>query len=118
MEWWTPQQAGIVGAVLGGGVGGILIGAIGGGVCGPLAAMGKARAFVQIYWLLCAVLGLAILSTGLTAAALGQPFHVWFWLLNCGLLVLVLSIVLGTVFRRVYAQHERRRLAAEEFRRA
>ena len=118
MEWWSPQQAGIVGAVLGGVVGGVLVGAIGGGVCAPLAAKGRARAFVQSYAVFCAAVGLAILLAGLVAAMVDQPFHVWFWLFQPGLIVLLLSIGSVVLFRRAYAQHERRRLAAEEFRRA
>lgn len=118
MEWWSPQEAGLIGAILGGVVGGVMVGAIGGGVCGPLAAKGKARAFVQSYTMLCAALGLLIVLTGLVAAIIDQPFHVWFWLFQPGLIVLLLSLAAVVLFRRAYAQHERRRLAAEEFRRA
>lgn len=118
MEWWTPQQAGLIGALVGGIVGGVMVGAIGGGVCGPLAARGKGRAFVLSYSAVCAAIGLAIVLTGIVAAAIDQPFHVWFWLFQPGVIVLLLSLGGVVLFRRVYAQHDRRRLAAEEFRRA
>lgn len=117
MEWWTNQQAGLVGGLLGAGVGGILLGAIGGGVCGPLAGKGIGKSFVIAYAWFVAVLGVVILAAGIYALAVGQPFHVWFWLFHPGMLATLLGIGGVFLFRKIYARHEQRRLAAEELRR-
>ncbi len=118
MDWWTAQQAGLVGAVIGAGLGGVMMGAIGGGVCGPLVGKGLARSFVLTYFGLLALIGLGIAAAGVYALAIGQPFHVWFWLLQPGLLVGGLAAAFVPLMGRAYRRHEVRRLAAEEFRRS
>lgn len=114
--WWTEQGAGIAGAIIGG-VGGSLLGGVGGGVCGPLAAKGKARTFVMGFFIAAFLIGVALIGVGVTALALGQPFHVWFWLAMPGVLFAVLSGVMIPTFRARYAHHEQRRIASEELRR-
>lgn len=117
MEWWTPEQAGLIGGILGGGLCGILLGAIGGGVCGPLAGKGIGRRFVMSYLGLLGVIGLGLLATGLVAVAVRQPYHVWYAMVLPGLLCTVLVGVMLFAMRKAYAAHDRRRLAAEEIRR-
>ncbi|MEZ5979232.1 MAG: hypothetical protein R3F34_13545 [Planctomycetota bacterium] len=115
--WWTQTDAGLVGGGLGAFVG-VVFGGIGGGIGGPLAARGRARGFVTGFFKLGVALGVLLLVGGIVALALGQPFHVWFWLAQPGL---VLTFVMGAllpVVNRAYRQHEERRLAAEELRRS
>ena len=116
MDWWTPQQAGMVGAILGSGIG-VILGGIGGGVCGPLAGKGRARGFVIPFFYANGVIGILLVLSGLTALVTGQPYHVWYPLLLPGVIATRLVCVLLPVLRRVYHQHEGRRLAAEELRR-
>lgn len=115
--WWTEQGAGIAGAIIGGG-GGSIFGGIGGGIGGPLAAMGKARSFVLGFFWLAILTGAALAIAGLVALALGQPWFVWTVLLGPGALIAGLAAGLLPVIRQRYRDHERRRLAAEELRRA
>ncbi len=117
MEWWTPQQAGLLGGLIGGGGGGVLIGGIGGGLCGTLAGKGLARRFVMSYITAMGVLFAGVLLVGLYALAIGQPYHVWYVLGLPGALGTFFGIGGIFMFRRRYAQHEQRTLAAEEFRR-
>ena len=115
--WWTEQGAGIAGAIIGG-VGGSVIGGIGGGVGGPLAAAGKARAFVVGFFWAAIACGIALVAAGIAALSMGQPMHVWMVLLAPGALFAGLMGGLLPVIKQRYRQHEQRRLAAEEFRRA
>ncbi len=118
MDWWTQEQAGLIGAILGGGFGGILVGALGGGLCGGLAAVGRARRFVMSYLTVLGVLAAAMLLGAAVAGIMGQPYHVWFPLLLPGGLTAVLFGVMVPAIRARYIAAEERRLAAEEFRRA
>ncbi|MEM9373188.1 MAG: hypothetical protein AAGA55_06045 [Planctomycetota bacterium] len=117
MDWWTPSQAGLIGGLLGGVGGGVLIGAIGGGVCGPLAGRGIARGFVLTYAASIAIVCVGILIAGFYAVIVGQPWHVWFPLVQIGVLGTLFGVGGRVMFARVYAKHEQRILAAEEFRR-
>lgn len=117
MEWWTPQQAGVLGAILGGGLCGVMLGAIGGGVCGPLAGKGIAKRFVMGYLGFIGLLGLAMLGGGVVAVTLGQPYHVWYPLVLPGVLCTVLVGVMRFSLGKAYRRHDERRLAAEEIRR-
>ncbi len=117
--WWTQQQAGMIGGLLGGVVVGAIFGGLGGGIGGPLAAKGIAKRFVVGFFIFGIITGLAIAGVGLTALALGQPFHVWFWLLQPGaLLAFLYAVLLPTVILKSYQRHDERKLAAEELRRA
>lgn len=117
MEWWSPTQAGLVGGLLGGVGGGVLIGAIGGGVCGPLAGKGIGRGFVMAYATGIAILGALILLVGLYAVIDGQPWYVWFPLIQIGVMGVFFGLGGRMLFGKAYARHEQRTLAAEEFRR-
>ncbi|MEZ6242418.1 MAG: hypothetical protein R3B57_05185 [Phycisphaerales bacterium] len=115
-EWWTAQEAGLIGGI-GGAAIGVIFGGIGGGVGGPLAAMGKAKTLVLAIFALGIALGVACLGVGVVALSLGQPSHVWYVPLLAGVL---LCSIMGPLFfavRQRYRQHEQRKLAAEELRR-
>lgn len=117
MDWFTPEKAGLIGALLGGGVCGVLLGGIGGGVCAPLAAKGRGRALVMPFIGLLVALGVGMLATAIVALAAGQPYHVWYAFLLPGVLGTALSTMMVFIVRRAYRQHDSRRLAAEEIRR-
>lgn len=116
--WWTMQQSGMIGGWLGAGVG-VIFGGIGGGLGGLLAAKGQAKPLVVGFFILgivaCSIMGAA----GLFALVRGQPYHVWYPLVLPGVLgTTILGVLLPVSILRAYRQHEERRLAAEEFRRA
>ncbi len=115
-DWWTAQEAGLVGGI-GGSVIGVVFGAIGGGIGGPLAAKGLAKPFVLGIFMLGIALGVACLGLGVAAVTLGQPYHVWYAPLLGGLLLCGIMGPLLFVVRARYREHDQRRLAAEELRR-
>ncbi len=116
-EWWTNQDAALIGAI-GGSFIGVFFGGIGGGIGGPLAAKGIGKPFVLGLYIVGIALG-AVLSAGAIAALIdGQPYHVWYPLSLGGVLLLFVMTPLFFVLRLRYRQHEERKLAAEELRRA
>lgn len=109
--WWTMQQAALIGGFAGGGLG--VLGAILGVVMGIYGRRGRARALVYAVHFFGASIGIACLAGGLTALALGQPYHVWFPLLNLGAVGTPIFVVLFfAVTRRVYTMAEQRKLDA------
>lgn len=116
IEWFSEQQAGMIGAI-----GGAAVGTIGGGVMGPLigicAPRGKLKGPVLTVMALFVVLGVGCLITGLIAWMMGQPGHVIYIFVLTGFIMASVMGGLLPVVRRVYQQAERRKLEAEEFRR-
>jgi hypothetical protein len=105
-DWWSEKQAGLIG-----GIGGSIIGCFG-GLIGLLASRGKARKFVLALTKTFIVLGIFLLLAGATAAALHQPYAVYYPLLLMGfILTLVCSINLPSIQRR-YDDLEIRRMAS------
>lgn len=105
-NWWTPQQSGLIG-----GIGGSLIGCLG-GLIGLLVSKGKARNFVLASVKCFIVFGILLMIAGLTAAALKQPYAVWYALLLPGvILILVFSLNLNSIQRR-YDELEIRRMTS------
>ncbi len=116
-EWFSPQEAGRLGGLLG-----AVVGGVGGGVLGPmiglLAPRGKCKALVLALQVGFAAVGAALLAAGLYALAVGQPAHVYGPLVLVGLIGAVVIGGLLPVTLYAYRLGERRRLAAEEFRRS
>jgi ABC-type spermidine/putrescine transport system permease subunit II len=113
-EWWTASQAGVMGAILGGG-GGTLIGLLG-ALTGVLAPRGRGRAWIPGMFLVLGVCGALALGAGLGGLALSQPMHVWMILVQMGVIVGGLGFGLGAVVRRVYARMDHRKLDAASLR--
>lgn len=117
MDPWIPDHlAWLPGTVLGAGFG--TIGGVYGALAGSLAPRGIGRAWVLGAHVILFALGVAILTLGVVALIVGQPFHVWFWLVQPGFLITVLMGVLYPVIVRRYAQAEHRKLDAEALRRS
>jgi MFS family permease len=115
-EWFSGPESGTLGAILGGSVG-IIGGGIGGPLMGYFVPKGRAKPFILGFLWFWLVLGVALLITGFVALAQSQPYHVYYPFLLCGGMA---SVVMGTlipVITRQYRAAEKRRLAAEEFRR-
>lgn len=115
-EWWTPAQAGIIGAIVGGG-GGTLLGLLG-AAAGVLVPRNKGHAWIPPLFLAVGILGVLALAVGVVALAQGQPWHVWMIPVQIGLLAAILGFVLRMVIMRVYTHHEHRRLDAAALRNA
>jgi hypothetical protein len=92
--WWSPQQAGWIGAVSGSALG------ILGAVIGTLCSMGRGRRFALGALAAMAGVGAVGALLGIAALAIGQPFAVWYPPLLGGCLAAVLGIVLRPTARR------------------
>ena len=115
IEWWTEQQAGLVGGI-GGGVIGIL-GAILGTCIGILGPRGKGRTFVLGLQITLAVAGAVLLVGGIAALLAKQPYHVYYPLLLGGGILVLLMVGLLPVTIGTYRGAEQRRIEAEQIRR-
>jgi hypothetical protein len=115
-EWWTSQEAGLIGGIGGSAIG--VFGGILGATIGLLAPRGIARPLVLGAQIAMAALGVVLLGAGVYAAATGQPYHVYYPLLLGGLLAAGLMGGLLPVTIGAYARAERNRLSAAEFRRS
>jgi hypothetical protein len=98
--WWSEQDAGWLGGLVGGSVG--ILGAI----FGVTAGLGRARSTILALALILVGAGLVLLAVGLIAVATGQPYHVYFLFFVIGG---VLTFVMGfnyPMLRRRYDQIE------------
>jgi hypothetical protein len=112
-EWWTGPQAGLIG----GGLIGIL-GAVIGSVGGILGPRGKGKSLVFSLYAIGLTAGVAMLIAGIAALALHQPYHVYFPLLQLGLIATCVLAFTLPVMRKTYRAAEQRRFEAEQLRRA
>lgn len=105
-EWWTEQQAGLFGGILGS-----LLG-VSGGLIGLSAAWSKLRPLTIALCLIdLALCGLSLLA-GVVALSLGQPWHVYYPLLLLGIIgVGVIGSVLWQQLHN-YRADELRRITA------
>jgi hypothetical protein len=85
-EWWSEQDAGWYGGLLGGSLG--MVGA----VFGVTAGLGKARSFILALAIALCGFGIILLTIGAIAVAWGQPYHVYFLFFVIGG---VLTFVMG-----------------------
>jgi len=105
-HWWSGRQAGLVGAIAG-----MVIGCWG-ALVGVLGGRGKARRLVMSLLWGMAACGAMLFVVGLTALFRSQPYHVYYPLLLCGGITLGISLGLGPVMKRRYAQIELRKISA------
>jgi len=104
--WWSGGVAGLVFGVLGS-----LLG-LAGGLMGLLASRGRARRLAMGLARGMLVLGPLALAGGIAAAALGQPYEVWYPLAISGALCAGLGLYMPRLLRRRYEQAELRRMQA------
>ena len=102
--WWSGGTAGLVF----GGLGSLL--GIAGGLVGVLASRGKARRLAMGLARGTLILGPLALAGGIAAAALGQPYEVWYPLALVGALCAGLGLYMPRLLRRRYEQAELRRM--------
>lgn len=110
--WFDGPTAGLVG-----GIGGSLIGVWGGvfgSLCGWLVPKGRGKGFLLGSQIVQAVLGVALLLTGVTALAMGQPYHVWYGFLLSGVLMTLLGAMFFFTLRKRYRDTELRKMRADE----
>lgn len=114
-EWWSQQDAALLGAMGGSAVG--ILGALLGTLVGYFAPRGRHKGIIIPFHITLVVVGLGVLSAGVVAIAVKQPYHVWYPLALGGF---IMSVVLGSllpVVVRRFAQAEMRRIDAEQIRR-
>lgn len=114
-DWWTNQDAALIGAIGGSAIG--VLGGLFGTIVGICAPKGIARGPVLASQLVMAALGAGFLLAGIVALVQQQSAHVWLPLLLGGSLLDVLMLGLYPVVRMRYAQAEARRMDAEALRR-
>jgi len=102
--WWSDRTAGLLG-----GYGGGLVGCLG-GLCGWLAARGKARGFVIAVLAILAGLGAVLGIVGVLAIALHQPYAVWYPPSLGAIILLAVCPANLRQFRRKYEELELRRM--------
>ncbi len=105
-QWWTDQQAGLIGGSLG-----TFLGCVG-GLIGWLGGKGRARMLVLGLMWFVILFGLALLGIGLAALGLSQPPTVYAPLLLVGLLCVVIMGVNVRPLERRYREAELRRMRA------
>jgi hypothetical protein len=105
-EWWSPQTGAWIGGILGALLGSMC------GLIGWLSARGRAPRFViaSIYSLIAVAAGLLI--GGVFALANRQPWYVYYPLLLCGGIVLVVIRSRLPALKRRYAELELRKITA------
>jgi hypothetical protein len=114
--WFNPNTFGAWYGSLYGGGGGTLAGTLG-ALAGTLAPKGKGKGLVLGGMAFFFLLGLASLTVGIVAAAMGQPGMIWQPMAYGGLLF---SGIMAAVFpnvRRQYRLAEERKVEAESIRR-
>jgi hypothetical protein len=104
--WWTTRTAGIIGAV-----GGTLLGCVG-GLMEWCAARGKSRAFVVVTSRVLIGMGAVAVALGAIAAAVRQPYPVWYALLLPGLLCVLIFPFRLRRYLEQYQRLELRRMSA------
>ncbi|MGQ0634741.1 MAG: hypothetical protein ACT4QC_09030 [Planctomycetaceae bacterium] len=104
--WWDERQAGRVG-----GLAGTLIGCVG-ALIGALAGFRRARPVVVALCVATIVGGAGLLTAGVLALALGQPWPVYYPLLLLGAISSIVPGTLLPVILRRYRTDEFRRIAA------
>jgi hypothetical protein len=116
IPWWTGPEAGLFGGIAGSALGllGALIGTIG-GLCAP---RGKCKRLV--YGLVAVMISIGIIALAMSVAALfqHQPFFVFYPLILCGSMSVIVGGGLIPLFGRVYREVDNRRFEAEELRRS
>jgi hypothetical protein len=108
--WWSERTGGWIGGAAGSAVG--LFGAL----IGVLCSLGRGRRLVLAGLLALGISGLALLTLGGIALALGQPYAVWYPLLLLGVLDPVLAFSLLPTARRRFEALELRRMRAADAR--
>jgi hypothetical protein len=108
--WFDGPAAGVLGGLLGGVVG--TVGGLFGGLMGFLAPRGRAKAFLTAAHTGFLAAGVVLLTTGVVAAADGQPFHVWYVFALSGAVMTAVFGGLWPVTQLRYRQAEERKMVA------
>jgi ribose/xylose/arabinose/galactoside ABC-type transport system permease subunit len=115
-EWWSIESTGLIFGIAGAAAG--LLGGLYGILCGFLVPRGKGKPIVYGLFAMIVVVGAASVMTGLIALLIGQPRHVFQWLLLVGGVLLVATLPSGLMIPMWYRQAEQRRLEATELRKS
>jgi cell shape-determining protein MreD len=110
-QWFDEQTAGMIGGLIGGGLG--AIGAFTGCFCNMFIRKGWKKLFIIIVITVIAVC-VALLITGIIAAATKQPYHVWYPFALSGFIgTVVLSSLFPVIFKR-FTEAELRKLQSKD----
>ena len=105
-EWWTPDQAGLIGAVAG------MVAGLLGAILGILGGRRKNRRLVEATLIGGAAVGAMLFVVGMVAAVGDQPRHVWYPLTLIGGILAVVDGFLIPVVRGRYETAELHRIRA------
>lgn len=115
-QWFTPEQANVIGAIGGSAVG--VLGGVVGTAAGILVPRGKGKPFVVGLFVAMIVCGAVSLLSAIVALATGQPRHVWFPLGLVGVIASSIGAGLLPMILGRYRQAEQRRMEAADLRRS
>jgi hypothetical protein len=104
--WWNEGDAGVVGGIAGGVLG------FCGALVGILTGVGRGKTIVLSCVAACVIVGLGALAAGIAGVASGQPYHVWYPLIQLGSISALVFGPLVPVIRCRFRQTELRRIAA------
>lgn len=111
--WFDAKTGNSVGAILGSSIG-IIIGCI----WVPFSIFGilkcRFRGFVLNTAKTFIAIGILLLFTGGTALFLGQPYHVWYPFLLCGIVVSIQMPFFYIIFKKRYLESELKKMSIED----
>lgn len=106
--WWSDRTGGLIGGILGAAFGCMA------SLVAWLASKGRARGFVLgASWAIIAG-GVILLIAAVAALTARQPYGVWFPLLLCGMLIVIILPARLRMFQKLYQEHELRRMEAAD----
>lgn len=111
IEWFTQQQAGMLGGIIGTSFG--CWGGLIGGLSGLCVRKGLKKLFYSLYGIGFAT-GIVMEITGLIALFTKQPYHVWYAFLLPGSLMTVLPAALFSTIRKRFTEYEMRQIQARD----
>ncbi len=111
VEWFTEQQAGTIGGIIGTCIG------LWGGLIGCLAAFCVRKGLKKLLFSLvgiCIAAGILLMITGLIALFTKQPYHVWYIFILPGFLAAGIPASLFPTIRKRFTEHEMRQIQAKD----
>ncbi len=111
VEWFTEQQAGMIGGIIGTCIG------CWGGLIGCMSTFCVRKGLKKLIYALfgiCIAAGFVLTIAGLVALFTKQPYHVWYAFLLPGGLAMVIPASLLPTMRKRFTEYEMRQIQARD----
>ena len=109
-DWFPPHTGGMIGGIVGTFWG--IYGGTVGGLCGFLVPRGKGRRWLTGLILFGFVMTILQLVIGIMAFLFCQPYHIWYPLILCSGIMLILTPMMFSTIKKGYEQAELRKMQA------